>query len=101
VNVPGSSELNSFKHSCALPNADGERANDDSRCGGRVVREAALAEAHINLTPEMWFEVLNDRAFFFQHRRRLELLLGAYSTAPQIVITVDTASLIAAHEERI
>ncbi|MEQ1737270.1 MAG: hypothetical protein ABL886_12800, partial [Rhodoglobus sp.] len=40
------------------------------------------------------------RARLLQRPRR-ESLLGADSKAPQIVITVDTASLVAAHEERI
>jgi hypothetical protein len=67
----------------------------------KPIREAALAEALVGMSPEQWFCVLNERVFFFLQRLRLESLLGAYSKAPQIVITVDTASLVSAHEERI
>ena len=67
----------------------------------KPINEASLADALMDMTREQWFEVLNERVFFFLQRRRLESLLGAHSKAPQIVITVDTASLVAAHEERI
>lgn len=67
----------------------------------KPINEAALADALIDMTPEQWFKVLNERVFFFLQKRRLESLLGAYSKAPQIVITVDTGSLVAAHEARI
>ncbi|MDJ0335632.1 hypothetical protein QMG83_10400 [Salinibacterium sp. G-O1] len=67
----------------------------------KPINETALSVALIGMTPEQWFEVLNERVFFFLQRPRLESLLGAYSKAPQLVITVDTASLVAAHEERI
>jgi len=67
----------------------------------KPINEAALADALIDMTPEQWFEVLNERVFFFLQKRRLESLLGAYLKAPQIVITVDTGSLVAAHKERI
>lgn len=67
----------------------------------KPIREAALTEALIDMTPAEWFEVLNERVFFFVQRMRLESLLGAYKKEPQIVITVDTASLVAAHEEHI
>ncbi len=68
----------------------------------KPIREAALAEALIDMTTAEWFEVLNERVFFFVQRgRRLNGLLKAYSKSPQLLITVDTASLVAAHESRI
>lgn len=67
----------------------------------KPIREAALAGALIDMTPEQWIEVLNERVFFFVQRMRLESLLGAYRREAQIVITVDTASLVAAHEDRV
>jgi hypothetical protein len=67
----------------------------------KPIRPEALAEALIDMTPEQWFEVLNERVFFFVQRMRLESLLGAYKREALIVITVDTASLVAAHEDRI
>jgi hypothetical protein len=56
-----------------------------------------------DLTPKQWFEILNDRAFFWLSRDRLRGLLGAraYRGRPQTVLTVDTASLLEAHRERV
>jgi hypothetical protein len=45
--------------------------------------------------------VLNERVFFFLQRKRLDALLGAYKREPQLVITLDTASLVAANESPI
>jgi hypothetical protein len=53
------------------------------------------------MTVEQWFAVLNERVFFFLQRKRLDALLGAYKREPQLVITLDTASLVAAYESRI
>jgi hypothetical protein len=52
-------------------------------------------------TPEEWFETLNARVFFWLSRDRLQGLLGAraYRDKPQTVITLDTASLVAAHRD--
>lgn len=56
-----------------------------------------------DVTPTQWFEILNGRAFFWLSRDRLRGLLGAraYRGRPQTVLTVDTASLLKAHKERI
>jgi hypothetical protein len=62
---------------------------------------ASLADALDGMTVEQWFAVLNERVFFFLQRKRLDALLGAYKREPQIVITLNTASLIAAYESRI
>lgn len=68
----------------------------------KPINEAALAEALIDMTPAQWFEVLNERVFFFlQKEPRLAALSKAYSKSPQILITVDTASLVTAHEDNI
>lgn len=67
----------------------------------KPIHDGSLVDALVDMTPEQWFEVLNERVFFFLQKRRLESLLGAYSKAPQIVITVNTASLVATHEDRI
>lgn len=61
----------------------------------------SLEDALTDLTVEQWFEVLNERVFFFLERQRLDSLLGAYNAEPQLVITVDTASLVAAHADSI
>jgi len=56
-----------------------------------------------DVTPRQWFEILNGRAFFWLSRDRLRSLLGAraYRGRPQTVLTVDTASLLNAHRDRI
>lgn len=55
------------------------------------------------LTPEEWFNILNERAFFWLSRDRLRGLLAAraYRGRPQTVLTVDTATLLKAHRDRI
>lgn len=54
-------------------------------------------------TPERWFETLNARVFFWLSRTRLRGLLHAraYRGRPQTVVTLDTASLVAANRERV
>ncbi len=54
-------------------------------------------------SPQQWCEILNGRAFFWLSRDRLRGLLGAraYRGRPQTVLTVDTASLLEAHRDRI
>jgi hypothetical protein len=56
-----------------------------------------------DITPKEWFELLNDRTFFWLSRDRLRTLLNAraYRGRPQTVLTVDTAKLLAAHRHRI
>lgn len=56
-----------------------------------------------DVTPREWFEILNDRAFFWLSRDRLRGLLGAraYRGRPQTILTVDTASLLNTHRDRI
>jgi hypothetical protein len=56
-----------------------------------------------DVTPDQWFEILNGRAFFWLSRGRLRGLLHAraYRGRPQTVLTVDTASLLKAHKQRI
>jgi hypothetical protein len=56
-----------------------------------------------DVTPRQWFEILNDRAFFWLSRDRLRGLLDAraYRGRPQMVLTVDTASLLETHRDRI
>lgn len=55
------------------------------------------------LTPRDWHERLNERVFFWLTEDRLERLLcaGAYKKEEHIVLTVNTASLIAKHRDRI
>lgn len=54
-------------------------------------------------TPEQWFETLNARVFFWLSRERLRGLLNAraYRDRPQTVLTLDTASVVAANRDRV
>ncbi len=54
-------------------------------------------------TPERWFETLNERVFFWLSKERLHTLLGAraYRGRPQTVLTLDTASLVAANRDKV
>ena len=70
----------------------------------KPMTEAALKKCLIDgTTPREWFELLNDRAFFWLSKVRLNGLLGAraYRGRPQIVLTVDTERLVSAHRDRI
>jgi hypothetical protein len=63
----------------------------------KPMTESALRKClPADVTPKEWFEILNDRAFFWLSRERLRGLLGAraYRGRPQTVLTVDTASLL-------
>jgi hypothetical protein len=55
------------------------------------------------VTPRDWFEILNGRVFFWLSKRRVTRLLGAraYRERPQIVLTVDTRSLVDSYRDRI
>lgn len=55
------------------------------------------------VTPRQWYETLNAHVFFWLSRGRLRRLLGAraYRDAPQTVLTLRTATLVAAHRDRI
>jgi hypothetical protein len=55
------------------------------------------------LTPKEWYEMLNRKTFFWLHKERLWKLLNAkaYRDQPQTILTIDTASLVAAHRHRI
>lgn len=54
-------------------------------------------------TPNDWYRLLNGMVFFWPSRKRLETLLWArsYRDAAHTVLTVDTASLVAAHGDRV
>lgn len=77
---------------------------------GAVVRDqkpmndAALVKClEGGLVPRDWYHLLNSKTFFWVERERLMRLLGArtYRKKPHIVIEADTASLLAAHRDRV
>lgn len=55
------------------------------------------------LTPSDWYALLNSRTFFWLSRDRIWRLLKAraYRDLAQTVLTIDTASLVAAHRDQI
>jgi hypothetical protein len=55
------------------------------------------------LSPSDWYGILNGRTFFWTRRDRLITLLNAeaYRNDEHDVLTVDTASLLAAHQDRV
>lgn len=55
------------------------------------------------LSPADWYRMLNRNTFFWLHRKRLWGLLRAkaYRSSPHTILTIDTASLVAAHRDRI
>lgn len=55
------------------------------------------------LSPRDWYEHLNSKTFFWLSRDRLRRLLGAraYRKTPQVVLTLDTASLLRKHADRV
>ncbi|WP_407528489.1 DUF7002 family protein [Methylobacterium oryzisoli] len=55
------------------------------------------------LTPAQWYEILNEKVFFWPSRERLRRLLAAraYRGTPHLVLTLRTASLVAAHRDRV
>lgn len=57
----------------------------------------------IGTSPEAWYRLINGKVFFWAEEHRLFRLLGArdYRTIPHDVLTIDTASLVAAHLDRL
>jgi len=55
------------------------------------------------LTPQQWYQMLNNKVFFWMTPARLESLLNAraYRGMRQTVLVVDTAALLARHLSRV
>lgn len=70
----------------------------------KPLSDAQLAKClQDGISPSEWYRMLNKRTFFWLHRKRLWRLLRAkaYRSAPHTILTIDTASLIEAHRDRI
>lgn len=70
----------------------------------KPMSDEALARCLLDgITPAQWYEKLNKRTFFWLSKERLHRLLGApdYRNQPQIVLTLDTRSLVAALRHQI
>lgn len=68
------------------------------------IREVALAGAlEDGLNPRGWYEMLNQRVFFWVSEERLKRLLNAraYRSKEHDVLVVDTRSLLQAHSDRV
>lgn len=67
------------------------------------LREGPLERCLVGMTPVEWLRELNRRVFFWLAEDRVRGLLRgrAYGNRPHDVLTVDTASLVAAHEDEI
>jgi hypothetical protein len=67
------------------------------------LREGPLERCLVGMTPVEWYHELNRRVFFWLDEERVRGLLRgrAYRGRPHDVLTVDTASLVGAHEDEI
>ena len=65
----------------------------------KPMRESALAQCLVGMTPEQWYRTLNRHVFFWVDSERLETLLSAraYRRRTHTVISVDTAQLLEFH----
>lgn len=70
---------------------------DQKRMNDMALRKCLLDD----MSPYAWYRLLNSKVFFWLTRERLEKMLKAYSDTPQIVLIVDTESLIAAYSDRV
>jgi len=80
-----------------------QRKDEQVLPDGVVIRDqkplssAALARCLVGMTPAEWYELLNSKVFFWFSVERLNRMRLVYSTVPQVVLTVDTALLLARH----
>lgn len=67
------------------------------------LRMANLHDALTDMDATQWLQTLNNRVFFWLHPNRLNTLLNArlYRTREQDVITINTASLLSRHQDRV
>lgn len=69
----------------------------------KPINESALSEALSDMTVTDWYLELNSRVFFFLQKERLSGLLNArsYRKTENLVLTLDTASMVFAHGDAI
>lgn len=82
----------------------------DSKFGRIVIRDqkpmddnGLLRALPDRMNPADWYALLNQRVFFWLTRKRLSTFLNAraYRNKEHLVLTVDTAALVAAEYERV
>ncbi|MER5647681.1 hypothetical protein [Streptosporangium sp. NPDC002524] len=66
----------------------------------RPMPEAALRACLVGLDPAEWYALINARVFFWLTPKRLNKHRAAYAPRPQVVLTLDTAALMADHGDR-
>lgn len=62
---------------------------------------AALKGCLCDMSPADWYALINSQVFFWVDPDRLNRQKAACEPRPQVVFVVDTAALVAAHEQRI
>lgn len=87
------------RRSVEIASADGEVAViRDQRPMSEKKLERCLQDG---LTSKDWYQILNERVFFWLTEQRLETLMRAYSGHAQLVLEVDTVQLLERYWERI
>ncbi|MBX3304082.1 MAG: hypothetical protein KF693_17860 [Nitrospira sp.] len=98
-------------HVAGLTDADRDRLERAQRLthtelpGGVHIRDqrpmppAALTRCLCGMGPADWYALINSRVFFWLDPDRLNRQKAACEPRPQVVIEVDTAALVAAHEQ--
>lgn len=67
----------------------------------RPMPPAALDRCLYGMSSADWYATINARGFFWLDTDRLNRQRAACASRPQVVLTIDTAALITAHEPRI
>ena len=67
----------------------------------RPMPPPALERCLCGMSPTDWYAMINSRVFFWLDPERLNRQKAACKSRPQVVLVVDSAALIASHEERI
>jgi hypothetical protein len=66
----------------------------------RPMSPAALKACLVGMTPAEWYGLINGRVFFWLEPDRLNRQRAACGPRPQVVLTVDTAALVARYGEQ-
>ena len=67
----------------------------------RPMPPTALENCLCGMNPADWYAMVNDRVFFWLDPDRLNRQKAACEPRPQVVIAVDTAALVAVHQEHV
>jgi hypothetical protein len=67
----------------------------------RPMPPAALENCLCGMSPADWYSMVNARVFFWLDPHRLNRQKAACEPRPQVVMIIDAAALVAAHEEQV